>query len=218
MRVNATTRPRVLLVDDEPAILDLLGELFAGWGYVTEAATSGEQALALVQRRAFDLAVLDIRMPGLDGLELLRRLKVHDAGIEVLMLTGNPSADSAVQALRDGAFGYIAKPVDPDELRHSASSAIERRALREEVRSLRSQLGQVPAPTELSFAAAERSLIAQVLRIHGNDREKAARALGISPRTMYRRLAKYGLSRKRSGRWGATTGPPKPPDARGAPA
>lgn len=101
----------LLLVDDEPAVRDLLHEYFAGQGYTVSTA-DGETALAAVRAQRPDLVMLDVRMPGLDGVEVLRRLRRHDTTLPVVMLTANEDVELARELLGMGAFDYVAKPFD----------------------------------------------------------------------------------------------------------
>jgi two-component system, response regulator, stage 0 sporulation protein F len=102
----------LLLVDDEPAVRDLLHEYFEGQGYKVSTAANGELALAAVRAERPDLVMLDIRMPGLDGVEVLRRLRRHDTTLPVVMVTANEDVELARELLDMGAFDYVAKPFD----------------------------------------------------------------------------------------------------------
>jgi DNA-binding NtrC family response regulator len=137
-----TERLRILIVDDEPEILGTLEEALTGLGYAVRAVASAREALARVEIELFDLALIDIHMPGMSGLELLRQLKQRDSALEVLMMTGDPTVESAVEAIKEGAFDYITKPLVLDELHHLINRALERRLLRSEVKTLRTQLGE----------------------------------------------------------------------------
>jgi DNA-binding response OmpR family regulator len=103
---------RLLLVDDDPGVLDLLHEYFAGQGYDVELASSGEAALSAVRAKRPDLVLLDIRMPGIDGVEVLRRLRREDGTLPVVMVTANEDVTLARETLNVGAFDYVAKPFD----------------------------------------------------------------------------------------------------------
>lgn len=103
---------RILIVDDEKAVLDVLGEYFATQGYAVETASSGEQALEAAMRERPDLVLLDVRMPGIDGMEVLRRLRDHDESLAVIMVTANEDVGLARETLKLGAFDYVAKPFD----------------------------------------------------------------------------------------------------------
>jgi two-component system nitrogen regulation response regulator GlnG len=110
---------------------------------------SAREALEAIQQAEFDIALLDIKMPGMDGMELQARLRDADADLTVIMMTGYASVDTAVQALKRGAYDYITKPVDPDELSHLVSNALEHKRARREVTRLRENLQEVFPSTEL---------------------------------------------------------------------
>jgi DNA-binding NtrC family response regulator len=140
---------KILVVDDEPSILRLLREALAQWGYQVKCASSASEALDAIHSDLFDAVVTDIRMPDLNGLDLLRQIKRHDDSIEVVMMTGYPTIASAVEALKEGAYDYLSKPLILDELRHLMARMTERRFLRGEVHSLRARLGEELTVTEL---------------------------------------------------------------------
>ncbi|OLC30771.1 MAG: hypothetical protein AUH81_19175 [Candidatus Rokubacteria bacterium 13_1_40CM_4_69_5] len=103
---------RILIVDDEQPVLDVLSEYFATQGYAVETASNGVDALAIVRRARPDLVLLDVRMPGMDGVEVLRRLRAADESLAVIMVTANEDVALARETLKIGAFDYVAKPFD----------------------------------------------------------------------------------------------------------
>jgi len=107
---------RLLIVDDERPFLEALGERLELRGFAVTTAASGEDALALYTDDNFDLALVDLKMAGMDGQELLARLKAAHPDLEVIILTGHGSLRSAVECTRLGAFSYLPKPYDLDEL------------------------------------------------------------------------------------------------------
>jgi len=121
---------RILVVDDEEGLREFLAEALEDDGHTAVAAADGEEALALVRAQGFDLVLTDLRMPGLDGLELLRRLRSEQPETEVLMLTAHGSVDAAVEAMKLGAFDFLQKPISsPGELRLLVARALEHRSL-----------------------------------------------------------------------------------------
>ena len=118
---------KILVVDDERSILVLLKEALSQWGYQVTTVASATEALGMLKSELFDALITDIRMPDMSGLELLREVKKQDESIEVVMMTGYPTIASAVQALKEGAYDYLSKPLILDELRHLMSRMMERK-------------------------------------------------------------------------------------------
>jgi DNA-binding NtrC family response regulator len=115
-RHNGFTAPRILIVDDDPGQRSLLDSFLRSQGFETVVASSGEQALQLLREQKFGMMVSDVRMPGLSGLETLRRARQENAILPVLLVTAYADIREAVGAMRDGALNYLAKPIDLDEL------------------------------------------------------------------------------------------------------
>jgi DNA-binding NtrC family response regulator len=132
-------RKRVLVVDDEPGVRESI-RILLGSDYDVEAVASGEEALDAVSRDRPHLVLLDIIMPGMDGMEVLERLKMTDPSLPVVMLTATKTVKTAVAAMKLGAFDYLQKPFDVDELRIVVERATANAALVEEVKRLRSEV------------------------------------------------------------------------------
>src|SRR5690348_12910151 len=115
-RNNRVRVPRILIVDDDPGQRSLLNSFLSGQGFETVLADSGERALAALREESFNLMISDVRMPGLSGLETLRRARQENAVLPVLLVTAYADIREAVGAMRDGALNYLAKPIDLDEL------------------------------------------------------------------------------------------------------
>jgi DNA-binding NtrC family response regulator len=135
-------RLHVLVVEDETTLRELLSEVLRAWGYQVAVTGEAREALELLRNQLFEVAVLDIHLPDMHGVELLRQVKRHDPSMEVLMMTGDPTVATAVEALKLGAYDYLQKPLILDELRHLLDHIMERRYLRQEVNALRSRLGE----------------------------------------------------------------------------
>jgi DNA-binding NtrC family response regulator len=142
-------RPKILVADDERAIRDMLSAALGQWGYEVLLAGSGPEALGQLKGQLLEAALIDVRMPDMDGIELLRELKRYDSSMEIVIMTGYPTVSTAVEALKEGAYDYLTKPLIMDELKHLLARLIERRFLRKEVSSLRSRLGEQLAVHEL---------------------------------------------------------------------
>lgn len=129
---------RALVVDDEEGIRTFIGEVLEGEGLRVTLAADGESAARLLDRESFHLMITDLKMPGLDGMSLLRKARAESPETEVVVLTAHGTVAGAVEAMKLGAFDYLDKPLSgPDELRLVASRAIERRHLREDAQRLR---------------------------------------------------------------------------------
>jgi two-component system response regulator PilR (NtrC family) len=133
-------RPRVLVVDDERSLRELLSIVLTREGYEVTSAESGRQALALLEKHPVDLLISDIRMPDLNGVDVLRAAKQSDPDVPVVMMTAFASTETAVEALRLGASDYVTKPFDVDELKIVVRHALERRQLRQENQLLKREL------------------------------------------------------------------------------
>ncbi|HJW13803.1 MAG TPA: sigma-54 dependent transcriptional regulator [Thermoanaerobaculia bacterium] len=143
----------VLVVDDEFSMRDSLVHWFEKDGYRTGSAQDAHEALHRLEEEPWDAVLLDIKMPGMDGLELQRRIREVDPELPIIMITAFASVESAVQALKEGAFDYVTKPVDPDELSRVVRLAVERRRLRKENRQLRTKVDQLATPTSIVGAS-----------------------------------------------------------------
>jgi DNA-binding NtrC family response regulator len=190
------TKARILIVDDELVVRDSLGKWFTSEGYTARPVGNAREALEVIQHQEFDIALLDIKMPGMDGMELQARLKEADPELAVIIMTGYASVETAVQALKHGAYDYITKPVDPDELSHLVANALDQQRTRREVARLREDLQEVLPGNELVGKSPAmkkvQELIAMVASTEatvlltgesGTGKEVVARAIhGASPR------------------------------------
>ncbi|HNX84571.1 MAG: sigma-54-dependent Fis family transcriptional regulator [Bacteroidales bacterium] len=130
----------ILIVDDEDSVRDSLLNWFLEDGYEVEAAENAKKALQLLEERNFNIILADIKMPGMDGLELHRRIRSLNRETIVIIMTAFASVETAVQALKDGAFDYVTKPFDPDDLSHLIRNAASQIALRNENEALKERV------------------------------------------------------------------------------
>ena len=146
------SQSKLLIVDDEAVALRNLERVMGKVGYDVTAVQSGEEALALLETQAFDVLLTDLRMEKVDGMRLLKVCRTLHPDCEVIMITGYASAQSAVEAMKQGAFYYITKPFRLDEVRKVVAEAMEKIRLRNENRSLKQQVevlqGQVRIVTQ----------------------------------------------------------------------
>src|SRR5437667_3241048 len=154
---------KILVVDDETSILKLLEQASTQGGYQVACLRTGNEALEAMRTELFDAAITDIRMPEMTGLDLLREIKRHDESIEVVVMTGYPTIASAVEALKEGAYDYLSKPLILDELRHLMARVTERRFLKGEVQSLRARLGEELSVNELVGNASPMQRVKEII-------------------------------------------------------
>jgi DNA-binding NtrC family response regulator len=143
------TKGKILIIDDEEVVRESLTQWFEAEGYQVKPAASGKEALEALTQAEYDLALLDIKMPGMDGMETQVRLHEAESDLIIIIMTGYASVETAVQALKRGAYDYITKPVDPDELSHLVGKALEHRQTKREVTRLRESLREIFPRTDL---------------------------------------------------------------------
>ncbi len=139
----------LLIVDDELSVRDSLGKWFHEEGYDVATAENANEALLRLAEKKWDVALLDIKMRGTDGIELQRRIHEIDSDLAVIMMTGYASVETAVAALKNGAYDYVTKPLDPDEIAHLVQNALAHRRTKEENVRLREQVDEAARPAEL---------------------------------------------------------------------
>ncbi len=143
------SKGKVLIVDDENVVRNSLTEWFATEGYTTKGVSNGKDALEVVEKQDWDVALVDLKMPGMDGVELQGHLRDKDPELTVIIMTGFGTVDTAVQALKQGAYDYLTKPVDLDELSHTVEKALEHRRARRENVQLRECLEEIFPTTHM---------------------------------------------------------------------
>ncbi|HEY2389493.1 MAG TPA: sigma-54 dependent transcriptional regulator [Candidatus Binatia bacterium] len=158
--------PRVLIVDDEERMVGVVAAALTRAGYECEGCASGADALAALETRGADAVVTDWKMPQMDGIELLRTLHARRPGLPVILLTAYASVSSAVAAMREGAFDYITKPFDNDELRTVVGRALELNRLARENRWLRQEVEtRYAADQVIAESPRSRELLALIRRV-----------------------------------------------------
>jgi DNA-binding NtrC family response regulator len=180
----------ILVIDDEEVIRDVLETLLVQAGYRVSLAATGEEGLGLARRQAFDAAIIDVMLPDMGGIEVLENLKRSDPELAVLVITAYASVETALQAMKKGAFDYVSKPFKHEELLHILGNALVQRRLQDENRDLRTALrdqarfteiiGKSPRMVEvfglISQAAPSRSTIL-VVGESGTGKELVAKAI-----------------------------------------
>ncbi len=179
-----TAAASVLVVDDDETYRTRLVRAFQSREYDAQGARDGEEAVALARKESPEYAVVDLRMPGVSGLDVVRELKALDATTNVVVLTGYGSIATALEAVRLGATHYLTKPADVDDI----LAAFER--------ATRPPAEATPVEHSVpSLARAEWEHINRVLSDCGGNISQAARLLGLHRRSLQRKLSKYPTSR-----------------------
>lgn len=157
---------RVLVIDDEPGFLQMLQVILSRAGYQVAAATSAEDAMHLLRHQRFDLCLCDLKMPGVDGMGFLDTLRTEAIPITVIVMSAYGSNDAAIAAMKAGAYDYINKPFQADEILLTLRKAEEREQLRRENLELKSRVGRVPCGTGVIAKSQQmRKIIATATRI-----------------------------------------------------
>lgn len=188
----------ILIVDDEASIRNSLSGWFKMDGYRTEVAEDAYEALKKLQDDNFDIVLVDIKMPEMDGIELQKRIKEIDRNIITIIITAYATVETAIQAMKDGAFDYITKPIDPDELSRLIKKAIEQKRLIaenimlrgkiEELQSLDEIIGDSPSMKkvmEMVNTVAETDSTVMIRGESGTGKELIARAIHSKSRRRY---------------------------------
>lgn len=131
---------KILITDDDPDVRELLMEAVRGWGYQVSVAKDGEDALTKLKMEKFHIVITDLMMPRLDGLLLLQRINELDSEIQVIMITGYATIETALKAIQSGAYDYIAKPFRLDELMIVIKKACEWRRINSQNKELLNEL------------------------------------------------------------------------------
>jgi DNA-binding NtrC family response regulator len=127
-----SAKPKLLVIDDEPDFLETIVKRLLKRQVDVIGVDSGKEALRVLQEQSFDVVILDVRMPGMDGIETLKEIKKRSPLTEVIMLTGHGSIKSGIKGMELGAFDYVIKPADFEELFEKVNQAAERKMLHEE--------------------------------------------------------------------------------------
>jgi two-component system response regulator HydG len=165
-----TPRAQILVVDDDKTMRDACHQILTRQGFQVEEAASARQGLGLLERRSFDVILLDLVMPDLDGLETLKKIKTVDNDCEVIIITGYGSIPTAVEAMKAGAFHFLSKPFAPDDLRTVLTRALEKRRLNLENLYLRQELTSKDGRSTVVFQSESMGKIMEMVsRVAGTD-------------------------------------------------
>jgi two-component system, NtrC family, response regulator AtoC len=190
--------PKILVVDDEKIVRDSLFHWFEDEGYSVDTAEDALDALRQFDKGKYDLILLDMKMPGMSGLELLSKIKEIDRDSIVILITAFASVPTAIQALKEGAYDYVTKPVDPDELNNLVKNAIEQKSLKDENYLLKNKIEQMIIPENLIGESEEMRKIFELIKTvaptdttvmirgeSGTGKELVAKAIHLNSKRKY---------------------------------
>ena len=161
---------RILVVDDDPSLLTLLQMRLKSLGYVVTPCETGKAALNRVHEEPYDFAILDLRLPDLDGLGLMEELHLLDSNLPILILTAHGCIPNAVEAMKKGAYGYLTKPFDDKELSASIDKALTQKRMSQEIHRLQMLVNELYGMDKVVARSSEmQALLQQVARVAGTD-------------------------------------------------
>ena len=160
---------KLLIVDDEFSVRDSLGKWFREDGYEITTAEGGTEALSRLAESKWDLALVDIKMRGTDGIELQRRFREVDPEMLVIIMTGYASVETAVAALKNGAYDYVTKPLDPDEISHTVEKALSHKRTQQENVRLRDTVTEMSHPDLIGQSSAMQKIFEAIETVAPTD-------------------------------------------------
>ncbi len=156
---------RILIVDDEAIVRESLGNWLREEGYLVDVAGSGKETLQKLAESSYDIFLIDIKMPGMDGLQLQRRIREIAPEASIIIMTAYASVETAVEAMKQGAYDYIVKPFDPDQLEHILRNAVERKRLVAENVRLRERIQEMALFHEIVGQSAAIQRVLEQIRL-----------------------------------------------------
>ena len=189
---------KILIVDDEKVVRESLFHWFEEDNYQVETAEDGETALQKYEKEKYDLLLVDMKMPGMSGLDLLSKIKAIDKDALIILITAFASVPTAITALKNGAYDYVTKPIDPDELAHLVKRALEQKALKIENTQLKENIDEIIKPDnfigesfqmkkifELVHTVANTDTTVMIRGESGTGKELVAKAIHINSNRKY---------------------------------
>jgi DNA-binding NtrC family response regulator len=194
--MKAAPPKRILVVDDEPQILGFLKELFELDGWDVNAAPSGPEGIERIERERYDVILTDLKMPGADGIEILRTAKKIQPDVEVVLMTAYGTVDSAIEAMRAGAFHFLMKPFRAEEVRHLVDKAYDRRKLTRENLFLKAVArGQFQIGAVVGTSPAVQEVVSRVHRLADTESPVLLEGEHGTGRGFFARIIHYQSSR-----------------------
>ena len=189
---------KILIVDDEKVVRESLYHWFEEDNYQVETAEDGETALQKYEKEKYDLLLVDMKMPGMSGLDLLSKIRAIDKDALIILITAFASVPTAITALKNGAYDYVTKPIDPDELTHLVKRALEQKALKIENTQLKENIDEIIKPDnfigesfqmkkifELVHTVAKTDTTVMIRGESGTGKELVAKAIHINSNRKY---------------------------------
>ncbi|NIQ39088.1 MAG: response regulator [Proteobacteria bacterium] len=201
-------KPAILIVDDDEVMRQTLSDVFAKKDYEVHTIDTGNEAIEMINKHLIDLVLLDIRLPDMDGIAVLRKIKEIDTDLMVVMMTAYSDVQTAVMAMKAGAYDYINKPFELDELKLSIQKAIETQSLRNEVRRLKRQHENEDSRTQIYGNSPQVQSVRELIQMiaqtprtsvliqgeSGTGKELATNAIHYSSKRAHRPLIKINCS------------------------
>lgn len=189
-RPKPPSQVRVLVVEDEVSLREQLIRALTDWGFPATPASSGESAAKLNDAHPFDIAILDLGLPGINGIDTLARLRQRAANLQGIILTGSATVPAVKAAIHLGIVEFLTKPSNRGELEQALDRA--RRRVPGELPAVKAELGEsVPRAPARNWEEVERDHILAAVERNAGDRSRTAKELGISRKTLYNKLKAY---------------------------
>jgi len=170
---------KILVIDDDNWIRDVLRDFLSGKGFEVEVVNNGSTALDTFKRKGFDIVLVDLKMPGISGIEVLKSLKQLDNDVIVIIMTGYASLETAMQAIKEGAYDYLTKPFQLEELEVAVQNACEKVVLRRQQRMFVDELRAIHRKKEQDSERSKLSLVKESRPEHGIEQERLSQLIGL---------------------------------------
>src|SRR5512134_3157833 len=194
--MGSTPPKRILVIEDEPAILEFLLNLFRAEGWDALGASSGSEGIEKIEKERFDVILTDLMLPGADGIEILRTVKKIHSDAEVVLMTGYGTVDSAIEAMRAGAFHFLTKPFRAEEVLHLVDKAFDRRQLTRENRFLKAEArGRYQIEGIVGASAAIQEVVSLVQRLGDTETSVCIEGEKGAGREFFARILHYQSAR-----------------------